>query len=335
MKRLRKIFMLMIVLITVSTILISCKKETNVVETFPEKITNLNSYKLVGKLETMFPTGTKECEVTAYYQKPNLYRVEIKNPNAEEVQVIIKNADGVFVIVPSINKTFKINGTWPINSSYPYLLQSLSKDIVNDNELITNNNGTQTTLELKAKVFNNSNPTKQTIIFDNKTQLPTEVLLYDDSNNLFSRFVFNTIEENPKLVNDLFVVNTTINTIRLSYEKLPIEYERTITYPTYFQEGTSKASEIITGDNENKQVVMKYTGSTVFTIIEKFVTDVETTKTEYVDGDIYIMGGVAGIITENILKFYDNGVEYTIASTSLNMYEIMKTAESLRITSEK
>lgn len=333
MKRLRKIILLL--LLTVTTLLVSCKKETNVVEKFPEKITNLNSYRIVGKLETMFPTGTKECEVTAYYQKPNLYRVEIKNPNEEEVQVIIKNADGVFVIVPSINKTFKINGSWPINSSYPYLLQSLSKDIVNDNELVTNNNGNQTTLELKAKVFNNSNPTKQKIIFDNKTTLPTEVLMYDESDNLFSRFVFNIVEENPKLTNDLFVVNTIINTIRLSYETLPIEYERTITYPTYFKEGTSKGSEIITGDDENKQVVMKYTGSTVFTIVEKFVTDVETTKTEYIDGDIYIMGGVAGIITENILKFYDNGIEYTIASSSLSMYEIMKTAESLRVTSEK
>lgn len=333
MRKSKKIFLLMMILLT--TLLVSCKKNTNIVETFPEKITNLTSYKLVGKLETMFPTGTKECEVTAYYQKPDLYRVEIKNPNVEELQVIIKNAEGVFVVVPSINKTFKVNGTWPINSSYPYLLQSLSKDIVNDTELTTDNNGTQTTLELKAKVFNNANPTKQKIIFDNETKLPTEVLMYDDEDNLFSRFVFNLIEENPKLENDLFVVNTTINTIRLNYESLPIEYERIITYPTYFQEGTSKTSEVITGGPEDKQVVMVYSGTTNLTIIEKFVNDVETTKTEYLSGDIYIMGGTVGIITDNILKFYDNGTEYTIASQTIDMYEIIKTAQSLRVTEEK
>lgn len=331
-KNIKIIILIMLLMISLLT---SCKKNVNIVESFPEKITNLNSYKIVGKLETMFPTGTKECEVTAYYQKPDLFRVEIKNPNVEELQVIIKNAEGVFVIVPSINKTFKVNGSWPINSSYPYLLHSLSKDIVNDTELITDNNGTQTTLELKAKVFNNANLTKQKIIFDNETKLPTEVLMYDEQDNLFSRFVFNLIEENPKLENDLFVVNTTINTIRLNYESLPIEYERIITYPTYFKEGTSKTSEVITGGPEDKQVVMVYSGTTNLTIIEKYVNDVETVKTEYLQGDIYIMGGTVGIITDNILKFYDNGIEYTIASSSLDMYEIIKTAQSLRVTDEK
>ena len=333
MRKNRKIIILIMLLMI--SLLTSCKKNVNIVESFPEKITNLNSYKIVGKLETMFPTGTKDCEVTAYYQKPDLFRVEIKNPNVEELQVIIKNAEGVFVIVPSINKTFKVNGSWPINSSYPYLLHSLSKDIVNDTELITDNNGTQTTLELKAKVFNNANLTKQKIIFDNETKLPTEVLMYDEQDNLFSRFVFNLIEENPKLENDLFVVNTTINTIRLNYESLPIEYERIITYPTYFKEGTSKTSEVITGGPEDKQVVMVYSGTTNLTIIEKYVNDVETVKTEYLQGDIYIMGGTVGIITDNILKFYDNGIEYTIASSSLDMYEIIKTAQSLRVTDEK
>ena len=30
------------------------------------------------------------------------------------------------------NKNFKIKSTWPTNASYPYLLQSLAKDIAND-----------------------------------------------------------------------------------------------------------------------------------------------------------------------------------------------------------
>ena len=50
---------------------------------------------------------------------------------------------------------------------------------------------------------------------------------------------------------------------------------------------------------------MVYSGTTNLTIIEKFVNDVETTKTEYLEGDIYIMGGTVGIMNDNILKFYD------------------------------
>ena len=151
MRKNRKIIILIMLLMI--SLLTSCKKNVNIVESFPEKITNLNSYKIVGKLETMFPTGTKECEVTAYYQKPDLFRVEIKNPNVEELQVIIKNVEGVFVIVPSINKTFKVNGTWPINSSYPYLLQSLSKDILSDDAKEITKDETVTKYKLNAQLF--------------------------------------------------------------------------------------------------------------------------------------------------------------------------------------
>lgn len=74
---------------------------------------------------------------------------------------MVKNNSGVYVIIPSINKTFKVNSSWPENMSYPYLLQSLSNDIVQDSNLRTTTEGKSTIVELKAKLFTEDETTTQ------------------------------------------------------------------------------------------------------------------------------------------------------------------------------
>jgi hypothetical protein len=47
------------------------------------------------------------------------------------------------------------------------------------------------------------------------------------------------------------------------------------------------------------------------------------------------MGGVATIINNDVIFFFDNGVEYTVASTALDTLEMVRMADSLRIIREK
>ena len=161
-----------------------------------------------------------------------MYRVELQNPNTVETQIMIKNADGVYVLVPSINKTFKVNSSWPANSSYPYLLQSISNDIISDSNMITKKEGKDTTLELKAKLFNGDQNTTQKIIFD-ENKMPKEVLLYDKNHNLLTRFVVKSIEQNPSLDQQLFKTTESLETLNVYYKENPIEYERLVTCLLY------------------------------------------------------------------------------------------------------
>jgi hypothetical protein len=54
-----------------------------------------------------------------------------------------------------------------------------------------------------------------------------------------------------------------------------------------------------------------------------------------VDGDIYIMGGTFALINQNSIFFGEQGVEYTIASTNMNILEMIKMGDSLLVGSEK
>lgn len=99
--------------------------------------------------------------------------------------------------------------------------------------------------------------------------MPKEVLLYDKNHNLLTRFVVKSIEQNLSLDQQLFKTSESLETLNVYYKENPIEYERLVTYPTYFPEGTSLKEEVITGDAMNKFAIMKFGGTTNYTIIQK------------------------------------------------------------------
>lgn len=334
MKKLLKVCMF-ILFITTTLTFISCNKEEEVQMNFPEIVSNVKSYKLTGKLESFFPTGTKECQVCVYYQKPNNFRVELVNAGNNEPQIMIKNNDGVSVLLPAVNKVFKINSSFPDNSSYPYILQSLSKDIISDDTLTkTVENGT-TLLEFKAKLFDNAMTLKQKVTFDNETSLPKEVLVYDEEDTLVTKFVFNNIELNVNFDSNLFRVNESMSASRLVYAEDPISFDRVISYPTYFPENTVLDLENVSGIGDSRRVVMKYSGDSPFTVIQQYVTDSEVLKTEYLSGDIYTMGGALCILSNNTVFFYDGGIEYHVASNTLAYQTMILMGESMRMSNVK
>lgn len=327
-----KLFKMIILVICIfSTILglSGCKQNQVIEKKFPELINELESYKLEATLETYFENGSKQCNVVVYYQSPNNYRVELTNDIANEKQIMIKNDKGVFIILPSINKTFKITSDWPESTKQPYLLHSLAKDIVDGQDLITNNEGGNTTIELNIKLFDNVEPVKEKIVFDYKTKLPKDIYIYRSNNNLFNHVSIKNIEKNPKFNSDLFVVDNTITSSRLDYIDSPIEFDRSITYPTFCPTNTKLFQEIVLGDETDKRAVMKFNGDYSFTLIQCFIEEFDSLKSEYFTGDIYTMAGSFVLLANNTVKFYTNGVEYTLASSNISLDELMMIGESL------
>lgn len=322
-----------LVLLTFTTI--SCKKNQDKVSSFPEIVNDLKSYKLTGTLESNFPSGTKISNVTVYYKNPDLYRVELVLPNSLEKQVILKNTDGVFVLIPSLNKNFKVSSNWPTTTSYPYLLQSLSKDFIADEEKQVEKTDEYTTYKLKVKLFDNAQDMYQKIIFDNKTGYPTEVCIYKSDETLISHFKVNSLEVDIDIQDELFENNKTMETLKEVISGDALDFDRAMSYPTYCPTGLILKEEVKTGSGDDQRVILTYAGSSFITIIEKFITPFETIKTEYIDGDIYVLGGVAAIVNNETIKFYEAGIEYTVASSNTEKLELVWIGDSLRLSNEK
>ena len=310
-----------------------CKNVEKHIEDFPEIVNQLESYKVTGKLYSVFPTGTKESLITVYYQKPEMYRVDIDNPSNGDKQIIIKNNDNVHVLLPSVNKSFKLKSGWPINSSYPYLLESLVKDYINDETKSIIKEDKTTTIEMKVKLFDNAGVSVEKVIFNNDTGLPQEVLLYDDNQNLTSRFVFMNIEKNPKLDSILFNKDEVMKETHETYSS--IEHKREKTYPTYYPEDSKLNDEkTISLDNE-RTYIMTFKGVVNYTIIEQEVIKTDNERTTYLSGDIYILGDSVAVLNNNSLTFIQSGMEYILASNDVQTTELIKMAYSLIIDQEK
>lgn len=327
--------LLLCFLVLLSFTTISCKKNQDKVASFPEIVNDLKSYKLTGTLESNFPSGTKISNITVYYKNPDLYRVELVLPNSLEKQVILKNTGGVFVLIPSLNKNFKVSSNWPLTTSYPYLLQSLSKDFIADDEKQVEKNETTSIYKLKVKLFDNAADMYQKITFDNKTGLPTEVCIYKNDDTMISLFKVESIDLDIDIKDDLFENNKTMETLKEVFNDEALDFDRAMSYPTYCPTGLMLKEEVKSGSGDNQRVILTYSGSSFVTIIEKFITPFETVKTEYIDGDLCVLGGVVTIVNNESIKFYEAGIEYTLASNNTNKLELVYIGDSLRLTNEK
>ena len=242
------------------------------------------------------------------------------------------------MLIPSVNKNFKIQSSWPVNASYPYLLQSLAKDLANTENVVVTENENSKTYETDTHLFKDANSNKQKIIVDKETGYPSEVLIYDEQGDLFIRVVYTKIDLNPSFGADEFKVDETMNIARMNIED-SFEYtDRVIAYPSYYPEGMLLTKEDITSSSDGKEVlsIMKFAStSESFTLIQEFVNDSETQKYVIETGEvIHVLGSVAILKDASVVVFY-NGIEYTIASNDISDMEMISVLKSYMTTEEK
>jgi outer membrane lipoprotein-sorting protein len=313
-------------------LLVGCSSKSSVEEKFMADLTDSKSYKVEGKMETFYDDDRKENEFVVFYKEPDLIKVTIKSLDNNDQQIILKNPSGVFVLIPAVNKNFKIQSSWPQNASYPYLLQSIAKDIANQENILRVENETTVEVETDTKMHTDANVVKQKIIFDKVTALPTEVKVYDDEGDLYIRCVFQNIELDYNIAATEFEIKDSITYARLEYGEEGLVFEnRTLDLPSYFPAGSVLNSQ----SKKNNQMIMKYTGDYGFTIIQEFIDDAEEVYSQEEDGRVIMILGNVALLTNTSLRFVYEGIEYTIASEEIVLDEVIKIAQSYMVESGK
>ncbi|HEY8445424.1 MAG TPA: DUF4367 domain-containing protein [Bacilli bacterium] len=324
----KKILILLILMI----LMVGCNKADSVEVEFMENLSESKSYKVEGMMETFYDNDRKQNDFVVYYKQPDFLKVTIKSVENNDQQIILKNQDGVYVLVPSVNKNFKIQSSWPANASYPYLLQSLAKDIANEDNIVRTETDTTVEIETDTKMHTDANVVKQKIIFNKSTALPTEVKVYDADGELYIRCVFNSIELDYNLSATEFDVEDSLSYARLEYGEDGLVFEnRSLKLPTYLPKNTTLNSQSVS----STRAVMKFSGGYGFTIIQELVDDSEKVSSVEEEGNIIMVFGTTGVLTEHYLKFVYEGIEYTLASSEIKLDELLKVASSYMLNEEK
>ena len=96
----------------------------DVVDKLTSNLEDAKSYYATGVMEVDNNGQVYQYNVEVAYQKPENYKVTLKNETTNNEQIILKNDEGVFVLTPALNKQFKFQSDWPLSSSQVYLYQS-------------------------------------------------------------------------------------------------------------------------------------------------------------------------------------------------------------------
>lgn len=331
----KKVFLLF--LIFIGTIcLFGCKKNNDTKESFLTKLSETKNYKVDGVLETFFENGRKQNDFTVYYKQPDNYKVVLQSVETNDKQIVLKNTDGVFVLIPSVNKNFKIKSTWPTNASYPYLLQSLAQDITNDKEAIVTETDTTYTIQTKTKMHTEADAISQKIIFSKETNMPTEVLVYENDGDLFMRCVFKNIDLDYNISDDEFNVEKSMTAAYLTFGEEGLVFnDRAFLLPSYCPEGLKLKSNENVKNGDDARTVMLFSGESNLTIIQELINYQDKMVTTSENGEIIMVMGNIGIVNDNYIKFVFKGIEYTVASNNLSLNELLNVSSSYMQTENK
>lgn len=310
--------------------LVGCgnKSEKNIIKDASSKIGKLNSYYLEGEMTIINNEDTYTYDVNVSYQKNNNFKVNLKNRSNEHEQIILRNKEGVYVITPSLNKSFKFQSEWPYNSSQTYLLQTLLKDIENDEEYKFKQTDNGYMIETKANYSANKDLSTQKLYFDkNKTLNKVEV--FDTSGNLKITMNIEKIEYNKNFDDNDFKLNSNMNS-STSKQQVDKTIDQVI-YPMYMPQNTHLSSENKVSKENGERIIMTFSGDSSFMLIQETANISDKNSVVSVNGEPYMLIDTIGNVTDNSVEWISNGIEYYLLSDKLTKDELLSVAKSLSV----
>ena len=318
----------LVVLFLMIFIVSGCSKSKNedVVLKLKEKIENLDSYYIEGKLELFNNEEQFNYDVSVGYRKENNFKVLLKNNVNNHEQIILRNQDGVYVLTPSLNKSFKFQSEWPYNNSQSYLLQTILKDIENDKEKNISNKDDMYIVTTKVNYSNNKELVKQDIIIDKDYNIK-QVIVYDDKGNIGIKMTFNKIDENKNLDDNYFKVEENMKTEE-TFTQTASKIEN-ITYPLYIPSNTFLSNKEVVKLDDGERVILTFKGESPFMLIQETASKEKEFITIPTIGEPCLFADTIGTMSDNSISWISNGIEYYVTSEVVGSDELLNVAKSM------
>lgn len=305
------------------------KGSSDIVETLTKKIEKCDSYHITGELEIINNEDSYLYDIDVSYTKEDNFRVSLKNKTNNHEQIILKNNEGVFVLTPSLNKSFKFQSEWPYNNSQSYLLQTVLKDIKNDNSKKIEEENDQYVVTTTVNYSNNKNLVKQKIYVDKKGNVKkVEVLNSEDVIKM--KMTYKNIDYKATFDKNYFDLDQNMSYNSKTEMETVKEIEDVI-YPMYMPENTYLESQDTVALEDGERVILTFAGDSPFMIVEETVSLEDEHVTVPVYGEPEMFLGTIGSVTENSASWIVNGIEYYAVSDTLSSDELLQVVNSISV----
>lgn len=329
----KTVFILIVTFFSVILVLAACgeKSPEKVLSKLEDRLSTLDGYKANAEMKMSTGKEDQNYQIEIWHKKKDYYRVSLASVHDEKgSQVILKNDDGVFVITPALNKSFKFQTEWPENSSQPYLFQSLVNDVKNDKEATFSASDTHYIFHTKTNYQSNNNLPFQEIYFDKKSYTPVLVKVLDKDKQPLVEVKFSSFDVDPSFEDNDFKIEKDKANEEVSISVDENESPLSVLFPLYTADAQLEdKQEIALEDGE--RIIMTFTGAKNFTLIQEKLNSISTISyPKEVQGEIVNLGFAIGALSENVIEWNYNGIDFYLASDDLTKEELIEVASSVQ-----
>lgn len=313
-------------------VLVGCGKkgENSVVKELTKKIEKSSSYHVAGVLEMISNEDNYAYDVDVSYEKENKFKVSLKNQTNNHEQIILKNDEGVYVLTPSLNKSFKFQSEWPYNNSQSYLLQPLLKDIKNDKNRKFKEIENGYTITTKVNYSNNKKLTKQVIYLDKDINVK-EVHILDDEGRTHIKMTYKKIDWNKKFSKNHFDVSAVMETATIDENIKPVSKIDDVVFPMYLPINTTLSGQKKVELGYGERVIMTFEGEKPFMLVQETAVRENEFTVIPTDGEPVILSGAVGVLSDSLITWVNEGVEYHVVSEVLGESDLLEVAKSISV----
>ena len=295
-----------------------------------KKINKADSYNLNGEMEIINNDDVYKYDVDVSYSKTDKFRVSLKNKTNNHEQIILKNSDGVYVLTPTLNKSFKFQSDWPYNNSQVYLLQTLLSDIQNDSQKEFKETGQNYIFTTSVNYPNNSDLVKQKIYFDKKLN-PTKVEVMNDDDDVLIKMTFKKVDFDAKFKDKYFSLDNNMQTAKVEEEVNTVSKIDEEIYPMYIPENTKLSDKETVNLDDGQRIIMTFEGDNPFMLVQQTASVSDDASIVSVHGDpVQLATGVAAV-SDNMVSWIDNGIEYYVVADNMSESELLSVASSVSV----
>lgn len=311
-------------------VLVGCNQsQEDVVGNLSKKLDNLEGYKTSATLT--FKSGEKQQKYHAdiWYQKPNKYKVVLKDQNKENMQMIIKNSNGVFVLTPALNKKYHFEGDWPNNRSQTYLFQSLAKDIIHDANAKFENKEHSYVFTTKTN-YDTKTLDNQTITLKKGNLEPVNVKIMDQDMSVVINVAFKNFKFDTPFDKNDFNVDHNMTSMKLEVPTMGnTDHNFQLSEPTLKVANAKHLYSMDVSRKGQKKFVIKYIGKKAYTIVETKSEVSPASAAITLQAEPVNLGYTVGALTEHSLTWSHDGVDYYLVSNKLAQREMVGVAQSV------
>ena len=320
-------------MVACSLLLFGCGKygEKDVIKDLTKQMDRLKGYHLTGTLTIKSNEDSYKYNVDASVKKDNYYRVSLKNVTNNHEQIILKNADGVYVLTPTLNKSFKFQSEWPFNSSQTYLLQTLLKDIKEDNKRKFQQTDKQYIFTTKVNYTSNPDLINQKIYLDKKLNIQ-KVEVYNKDGNIQMQMEFKDIDRKATFKNDRFSLKENMSVASTDDEVATVSKIDDVIYPMYVPDNTHlESQDTVKKGSNGERVILNFTGDKSFMLIQETASKEQDMLTIPVFGEPEILTSSVAAVSDGSVSWMSNGIEYYVVSDKLSQQELLEVVKSVSV----